>query len=448
MSCTTHLSARTLPLALMLGAALAGCVTPPPTPDMRVGAADASMAASGPVPFTFDDNRVFVPVTLVGADGQERRTLAFVNQGFAGPVLSNALYRELGVGEGRPLRMRVGAAEITIDPRTVQPESEVLDFQLHLLPQHGPATAEAQAAYAAKKAQVRGGLMKALVGPLPVEAVLPAGLLQRYRVTLDYGARTLSLDPPDGDAPREGTPVPMGVNPSTGFATVDAVIGGERRAMVIDCGGSFSSLRLGVAKAIAQRRPEWLRSEGGIGEANLSLSGADAGAPVLRAQNAQVGRLALAPFDLSGFGVPGAAGAIATPAFWRDYSAKAGERVDGWIAGNVLKSFRLTLDYPNRTSYWRQETLLDAAELDEVGLVLARSGQTVTVAGVARKDGRPTVADVVPGDRLVSVDGRSVNGLTRGQLLAALHGRPAETRELVLDRKGVRVRARATVTAF
>ena len=141
-------------------------------------------------------------------------------------------------------------------------------------------------------------------------------------------------------------------------------------------------------------------------------------------------------------------GAIATPAFWRYYSAKAGERVDDWIAGNVLKSFRFTLNYPNRTSYWRQEAPLDAGELDQVGLVLARGGQTVTVAGVARKYGRPTVADVVPGDRLVSVDGRAVDGLTRGQLLAALHGRPAETRELVLDRKGVRPRARATVTAF
>ncbi len=342
----------------------------------------------------------------------------------------------------------MGAAEIAIDPRTVQPESEVLDFQLHLLPQHGPATADAQAAYAAKKAQGPGELMKALVGPLPVEAVLPAGLLQRYRVTLDYGARTLSLDPPGGDAPLEGTPVPMRVNPSTGFATVDAVIAGERRALVIDCGGSFSSLRLGVAKAVVQRHPDWLRSEGGIGEANLSLSEADVGAPVLRAPEAKVGYLALGPFDFSGFGVPGPVGAVATPAFWRYYSAKAGERVDGWIAGNVLKSFRLTLDYPTRTSYWRQEAPLDAGELDEVGLVLARVGQSVTVAGVARKDGRPTVSDVIPGDRLVSVDGRVMDGLTRGQLLAALHGRPDETRELVLDRKGERLRVRATVTTF
>ena len=74
----------------------------------------------------------------------EERDRPWVMRTYAGhstASASNALYRKLGVGEGRPLRMRVGAAEITIDPRTVQPESEVLDFQLHLLPQHGPATA-------------------------------------------------------------------------------------------------------------------------------------------------------------------------------------------------------------------------------------------------------------------------------------------------------------------
>ena len=447
MPLVTRRCARTLPLVLTLvAAALTGCVTPPPTPDMRTSA-EAPATGSGPVRFTLDDNRVFVPVTLIGADGRERPTLAFVNQGFAGPAFSNALYRDLGVGEGKPIRMRIGAAEIAIDPRTIQPESEVLDFQLHLLPQRGPATPDEQAAYAAKKAQGQGGLMKAMVGPLPVGAVIPAGLLQRYRVTLDYGARTLSLDPPGGPLP-EGTPVPMQVNPSTGFAIVDAVIGNERRALVIDCGGSFSSLRLGLAKAMVRSHPEWLRSEGGIGEANLSLSEADVGAPVLRVPEVQIGALTLSPFDVSGFGVPGVVGAIATPAFWSYYSDKAGERVDGWIAGNVLKSFRLTLDYPNRVSYWRQEAPLDSDELNQVGLVLARDGRTVTVAGIAREAGHPTVVGLLPGDKLVSIDGRSAEDLTRGQLLAMLHGQPGDIRRLVVDRKGTKLVEPVLVTAF
>ena len=122
--------------------------------------------------------------------------------------------------------------------------------------------------------------------------------------------------------------------------------------------------------------------------------------------------------------------------------------MDGWIAGNVLKSFRLTFDYPHRMSYWRQEAALDTAELDQVGLVLSRTGRSVTVAGIALKAGRATVASVLPGDRLISIDGRPVDGLTRGQLLLALHGRPRETRDLVLSRHGRRLNVQAPVTGF
>ncbi len=446
MTIAPRLRVRALPLVLVLTSALAGCVTPPPTPDMGE-ASQATPTPSGPVTFQLDDNRVFVPVTLIGADGRERNALALMNMGFAGPALSNALYRDLGIDEGRPLRMRIGGTEIAIDPRTVQPESEVLDFQLHLTPRQAPTTPEAQAAYAAKKAQGPGGLMKALAAPLPVEVVLPAGLLTPYRLTLDYGARTLSFNPPGGPAPA-GTPVPMRVNAATGIATVDAVIDGERRTLVIDDGGSFSALRLGLASALAARHPDWLRSRGGVGEANLSLGNSDVGAPVLRAPEARLSALILAPFDAVGFGVRGPVGAIATPAFWRYYSDKAGGRVDGWLAGNVLKSFRITLDYPHRMSYWRQEAPLDTGELDQVGLVLSRDGRTVTVAGIAHKAGRATVASVLPGDRLISIDGRPVDGLTRGQLLLALHGRPGETREIVLSRNGQRMDVQAPVTGF
>lgn len=39
------------------------------------------------------------------------------------------------------------------------------------------------------------------------------------------------------------------------------------------------------------------------------------------------------------------------------YSAENPVPVMGWIAGNVLKTFRLTVDYPNHVLYWlRQRT--------------------------------------------------------------------------------------------
>ena len=83
-----------------------------------------------------------------------------------------------------------------------------------------------------------------------------------------------------------------------------------------------------------------------------------------------------------------------------------------------------------------------------MGLVLSREGRTVTVAGVAHKAGRAAVAGVLPGDRLISIDGRPVDGVTRGQLLLALHGPPGEMRDLVLSRKGETMDVQAPVTGF
>jgi hypothetical protein len=434
--------------ALLCATSLSACVTPPPTPDMR-GAVTLAPGAPGAVttPFLFDDNRVFVPIAFVLPDGSERQALAWMNMGSAGPALTNALYRELGVGEGRRLRMKIGGREIDVDPRTVQPETEVLNFSLSLTPHHAPVSLDEQAAYAARQAQGPGGTIAALVAPLKVEAVLPAGVLAPFRVTLDYGARTLTLAAPDGPPP-EGVAVPIRVNPSTGFATVQAVIDGRPHALVLDDGGSYSGVSLALAETLARRHPDWLRSDGGVGESNQGLDAFDVGAPVLRARQAQLGGLQLQPFGMAGFGMRGPVGALVGGAFWRYYSAKAGEPVEGWIGGNVLKAFSVTLDYPHAMSYWRQEAPLDLHDLDQVGLVLARAGAATTIVGVARKDGRPTAVGVAPGDRLLSIDGKPVADMTRGALLAALHGQQGETRRLEISRRGVRQSVDLPVTAF
>src|SRR4051794_26496214 len=100
---------------LLPAALLAGCaIIPPPTPDM---AASRAVADPGPrsttIGLIFDGNRIFLPVTLVKPDGGEIHALAFLNQGSPAPVLSNALYRQLDIGQGRPLQIRLG--DMTIE---------------------------------------------------------------------------------------------------------------------------------------------------------------------------------------------------------------------------------------------------------------------------------------------------------------------------------------------
>jgi len=427
-------------LMLALTATLAACVETPPIPDMR-GAFTMSGDTSVTVPFTFDDNRVFVEMVVTRADGSMRNVLAFVNMGSGSFVLSNALYRELGIGDGRKLRISLGAMHIAVDPKVVQPEDQANAFDLALNPfHHSPSAAE--------MAKGPGGSLLAMTAPMKVEAEIPSGLLQNFRTAFDYGARTLTLSAPDNSRP-QGIAVPLRVNPRTGFATIDLSVDGKSYPLVIDNGGNYSAISHSVVSDWLGTHKNWLRSEGGVGESNLTMDGQfDVGAPVVKAQNAQIGSLKLAEFGAVSPAGSGMMGGLIARAFYGFYSDKAGESVDGWIGGNVLKSFRVTLDYKNGMSYWQQIAPLDTNDLDQVGITLVHWGKITGIAGIAKKNGADTVTGTQPGDLIVSIDGRPTTEMTRGALLAALHGKPGDYRKLVLVRAGKQLTVDVPVTGF
>ena len=425
-------------LGAMLFCALSGCVHLPPVPDMQGGVTVAG-PSSQTLPFTFDDNRVFVEVAFLRPDGSARKALAFVNQGQGGLTLTNALFRDLDPKPGKPIHMMFGAMNIAVDGGAVLPESLSNDLSIGLNPFGSAPTAE-------KSAQGPGGQMADFAAPMKVEAVIPPGLLQHFQVVFDYGAKTMTLAVP-GTLTPDGIAVPIRVNPKTGFAVTDATIDGVRHVFVIDNGGSYSGLR--DVGALAAAHPDWLRALGPIGESNLTMQRADAGMPVVKAQGVAFGALGLDEFGLVEMGGSGPLGALFSHVFWDDiYSAKAGETVDGMLAGNVLKSFRLTIDYPKHMSYWLRQAPPDTHDLDQVGLTLARSHGVATIAGIAQKNGADTVAGAAAGDTLVKIDGRDTRAMTLGELLSALHGTPGETRHLTLERDGKPFEVDAKVTAF
>jgi len=428
--------ARTISLSLVL----AGCIEAPPVPDAR-GAYTASGDMSVTVPFVFDNNRMFVDLAFVAPDGSLRKARAFVNQGSGAFVLTNQLYRDLGIGDGKKLRMRIGTMEIAADPRAVQPEDMANSFTLALNPFRKPQTA-------AEAAKGPGGSMAGLTDPMTVEAVIPPGLLQNFQTVFDYGAKTLTLAAPGTPKP-QGVAVPIRVNPLTGFATLDVDVDGKNYPTVVDNGGSYSAMRASATSEWTARHPAWLRSEGGVGESNLAMDGVvDVNAPVVKAQPAALGPLKLDELGVVTPGMSGAMGFIIGRTFQNYYSGKAGEEVNGWIGGNVMKSFRITLDYPNRMSYWFQEAPLDTHDLDQVGITLVHWNGMTGIAGIAKKNGVDAVLGAMPGDQVVSIDGHPTAAMTRGELLDALHGTPGERRHLTLKRKGKTVEIDAPVTAF
>jgi len=134
--------------------------------------------------------------------------------------------------------------------------------------------------------------------------------------------------------------------------------------------------------------------------------------------------------------------------FFDWYSRKNPVPVIGWLGANVLKSFCLTIDYPNRMTYWLRQSELDPHEIDLVGVTLKAVGGSYFVAGVATQNGKPTVDGVLPGDKLLKIDGLPTASATWGALFSALHGAPGDSRTLILERNGKQLAVQAKVTAF
>jgi hypothetical protein len=130
------------------------------------------------------------------------------------------------------------------------------------------------------------------------------------------------------------------------------------------------------------------------------------------------------------------------------YSAKNAVPVIGWLGGNVLRHFRITIDYPRQISYWEPQSALDPHDLDFVGLTLIFRHGEYFVGGIATRNGRPTVTGPQVGDKVIQIDGLQTHGASREAIFAAMHGKAGEIRSLVLEREGSRVQVQTVVTAF
>jgi hypothetical protein len=292
---------------------------------------------------------------------------------------------------------------------------------------------------------------------VPVEAVLSGKLLKDYQVVFDYGQRTLSIARP-GTLKPTGLAVPCRVNEKTGLISVDVLIDGRRYAVAIDTGSAYSWFRRETSEQWLRNHPQWARGTGAVGESNMQTraDGAEAGATILRLPEIalaalhlrQIGALGIAPHAPPFPPVPGA-GPVQGDFFdW--YSRKAPEPVIGWLGGNVLKGFRLMIDYPNHMTYWERERELNPHDLDQVGITLETrdDAKGYFVAAVATKGGRATAEGVQAGDKLVRIDGMPLEGTTRGAIFSSLHGTPGQMRVLTLVRDGRELTVQVPVTDF
>lgn len=365
---------------------------------------------SGTAPFVFDGNRVYAELSFVRPDGAIHKALVFVDMGSPSMSLDESLFNDLHLDRANSLTFRLGDMPVSV------PADRVANG-------HG---------------QPRP------LGKEFVEGILPAGVLKSYEVVLDYGKRTLTIAKP-GTLKPSGVATPFHMNGATGLIAVDAVIDGKPYAVTIDNGSAWTWFRQPAVEGWLVKHKEWARGVGAVGPANMMMIGdLEATGLLARIPNIEIGTLTLKDVDVLG---PGPSRAFPFELFgW--YSRKNAVPVLGWIGGNVLKRYRLTIDYANRILYWQKQTAPDTQELNLVGLTLRADGGKYFVAGVATKHGKPTVSNVKPGDRLVRIGALPVKGATWGQIFQAMHGKPGSPRVLILERDGKPVTVTARVTAF
>jgi len=378
-----------------------------------------------PVPFIFDDNRVFAELDFVRPDGTLRKAFAFVDLGTPAMVLDSKLHKELQIDRGKPLLLRVGDLDIKIDPTTVE-----TDTDLGFTGRDGKRT-------------------------IPVEAVLSGSVLTNHQVVFDYAKRTLTIAQPN-TFQNKGDAIPCRVNEKTGLISVTADVAGRPYAIAVDTGSAYSWIGKNVAEQWVKAHPDWNRGTGAVGESNMQsrTNGAQAKAMILRLPEVKLGSLVIKQVGALGISdkappiPPGPNESQVQGDFFDWYSRKAPEPVIGWIGGNVLKGFRVTIDYPRRMTYWERGTELDPHDLDQVGVTLEKSDAGYFIAGISKKFGKPTADSVQVGDRLIQVDDLELSSATRGAIFAALHGEPGSVRTLVVERNGQRLTLSVKVTAF
>jgi hypothetical protein len=367
---------------------------------------------SGTTPFVFDGNRVYAELVFVRPDGTVHKALAFVDLGSPSTQLSPQLFKELQLDQHKPLTFQLGGLPIRVDSSEVSTDTW-FPFSVG--------------------------------SDLQVEALLPAGVLQKYQVVIDYQRRTMTLAQP-GTLTPEGIAVPFRVNEKTGLLAVNATIDGRSYPITIDNGSAYTWLRKSVVEEWLPAHPDWRRGVGAVGPANMRMAGdgTEAAGILVRIPEldlageklTQVGALGIGPDDQGQNMID-----------W--YSKKNPLPVIGWLGGNVLKHFQLTVDYPNRTSYWLRQSEADTHDLDQVGLTLKTlDAGGYAVAAIATQKGKSTVEGVQPGDKLIRIDALETNGATWGALFSALHGKPGDVRALILERNGRQITIQAKVTAF
>jgi PDZ domain len=366
------------------------------------------------------DNRAFILLQVVGTNGRKKTALFWVDSGGDSVFLGGPLADELGlqkVGESFQAMGERPAHRVTKPVLSIA--GMIIDIQ--------------QVPVSASESKFRN-----LFAGVEAEGFLPAAVLKLYDVVFDYPAHSFTLAH-SGSLVHHGVPIPMSVKPETGLPRIEVLIAGQTYGFMLDTGAAYAGLSLGVMDKWIIEHPSWAHSVGAVGSANMVGKQYDSTKELLRTPEVRLG-----PIVIRNVGFMSQPVGVYETIDSADMTAP----IVGVLAGNVLRHFRLDLDYPSGVAYVSPAHTVNAADLDCVGLIFqVTEAGSIVINGVAQRNAAPEVDRIQAGDILLRIDGHSVTGATRATVLNYLSGTVGEVRHLTIRRGLQEISISASVKA-
>lgn len=376
------------------------------------------------IPFILDHNRMLVDAEIQRKDGTWRKVRLWVDSGNPTFTISESLAQDLGFDLSAANAPNFKGGRIPVETPT---GLKVGGFSLNT---DSVSTVAMYQPYW-------------LYTTMHNDGNLPSSILKKYHIVIDYPRNELTIAEPNSIKP-QGTKSNAYINPETGIACMDAMIDGDSLCFALDMGASYSFVSEETLLKYSEKHPDWPKIKGTLGCANMWgwWPANEQNFPVVRLPQLKWGNEMFSNIGIVGVTKFSENG----PTLGQWYSRKTAKPVDGFLGPNVLKDYRVEIDYCNNAIYFIKGKEASSDEMNLVGIsVRELPDSTYQVLGVVEKAGKPCVEGVEPEDIIVSIDGFVVKGKTMGNVVDKLRGKLGDTKKILLNRNGKYISVEAKV---
>ncbi len=257
-----------------------------------------------------------------------------------------------------------------------------------------------------------------------VEGMLPGKALEPYQVVLDYPKQRYTIAP-SGCVRHRGEQVPSPFLAASGHPGIGVTVDGAKYGLLLDTGSRATLARRDLLELLSAANPSWPHSNGASGTADMP--GSDGREFLLR-----VPELVWGIFHIRDVLFVSRPDETYSPDHF-----ETPEPIVGALGGNVLKNFRIEIDYPNGQTYLEQSADDAGRDMNSVGLVLdVDAANKLVVRSVSTTAAALTKRSIRPGDEILEIDGKRESPWTIIDASNALAGAVGERKKLVIRRGG------------